>query len=309
MVMKNISRKMLGGCLGFLLIANGKLRRVLSDLNETNSVVCAYGHNPTKESFERIVLWLMKHDFQFISDCELINLLKNGTLDDANYIWFSFDDGYKENIWNVLPVLDKYKIPATIFITTKAIERGWFWFDVVLEYQDLLPICSIDKLFDMPNAMRRSIIDDLVNSKEFKPKVTAMTIDDIQSISENELISIQNHTDDHVISTSCTADEFTKEITECSRKIKDWTGKTSQILSYPCGRYNKQTIEIAKKTGMQIAVTIEGNIFKLEGGKISMFEIPRTYFTNFGTLSEHLCQIFGIWWGPIKNIKKIVRKK
>ena len=40
----------------------------------------------------------------------------------------TFDDGYKDNLNFALPILERYKIPATIYITTKFLDaQVWMW--------------------------------------------------------------------------------------------------------------------------------------------------------------------------------------
>jgi peptidoglycan/xylan/chitin deacetylase (PgdA/CDA1 family) len=47
-----------------------------------------------------------------------------------NNIAITFDDGYCDNFTNAKPLLEKYKLPATFFITTKQVESGReFWWD------------------------------------------------------------------------------------------------------------------------------------------------------------------------------------
>lgn len=45
-------------------------------------------------------------------------------------IAITFDDGYADNLYNAKPLLEKYNIPATVFITTKGIDsKEEFWWD------------------------------------------------------------------------------------------------------------------------------------------------------------------------------------
>ena len=46
------------------------------------------------------------------------------------YIVLTFDDGYADNLYNAKPLLEKYDIPATVFVTSSAInKRREFWWD------------------------------------------------------------------------------------------------------------------------------------------------------------------------------------
>ncbi|MBN9386983.1 MAG: polysaccharide deacetylase family protein [Chloroflexi bacterium] len=50
----------------------------------------------------------------------------------ARSVVVTFDDGYRDNFYNAKPVLEKFDVPATIFVTTGRIEKnGEFWWDAL----------------------------------------------------------------------------------------------------------------------------------------------------------------------------------
>lgn len=84
------------------------------------------------------------HKYPVISLSDLVRALKEGRLPRRAAV-ITFDDGYADNFWNAKPVLEKYNVPATVFVTTGYIGKdGEFWWD---ELESLilltaeLPLC------------------------------------------------------------------------------------------------------------------------------------------------------------------------
>ncbi|MEW6102055.1 MAG: polysaccharide deacetylase family protein [Candidatus Omnitrophota bacterium] len=73
-------------------------------------------------SFQRQMLFVSRN-YACVNEGQVINALEgNGKLPD-NPLWVTFDDGYKDNFTNAYPVLRKFNIPATFFITTDYIDK------------------------------------------------------------------------------------------------------------------------------------------------------------------------------------------
>src|SRR6185369_9718511 len=75
------------------------------------------------EDFEMQIAYMKKkgHTFMRLSD-----LQKPETRKFSKPTVIFFDDGYKDNLVNALPILQKYNAPATVFVTTGLIERTHF---------------------------------------------------------------------------------------------------------------------------------------------------------------------------------------
>ena len=78
-------------------------------------------------NFERQMIYLSKN-YNIISFDDLYNTISS----TKTPLVITFDDGYLDNLINALPILEKYNIPATIYITTKFLKgdgRMW-WYEL-----------------------------------------------------------------------------------------------------------------------------------------------------------------------------------
>ncbi|MGJ8682413.1 polysaccharide deacetylase family protein [Paraglaciecola sp.] len=87
--------------------------------------------DPTIEEFERLIATLSKH-FSTYTISKALELQAIGELPKLS-LCISFDDGYADNFTNALPILKKYKVPATFFVATNGTRLGYLWNDILLD--------------------------------------------------------------------------------------------------------------------------------------------------------------------------------
>lgn len=67
--------------------------------------------------------------------CELARLAVGGRIPDGAFC-ITFDDGYRDNLYAAKPILERYEVPATVFLTTGSGGRETeFWWD---QLEDIL---------------------------------------------------------------------------------------------------------------------------------------------------------------------------
>ena len=273
--------------------------KVRKEIRRTDSVLAIYGHDQRKMPFEELVKWLLKYDFHFITPQELYSFVKGCKLENEKNIWLSFDDGWRSNYTEILPVLLKYNIPATIFVATKGVEDGYYWFDRAFQNRESKLYSIVDELWSMPDYDRKQIIEKL---PLYKGERETMNPEELKKMSDSKLVSWGNHTHDHVMSDNCTEDELCAEIDKCQRMMYQYVGdKCDFIYSYPNGNYDDRSYQIVKNFGFKMAVTTElGRVFIGS----DPFRIKRNEIKNV-CLEENILQVFGLWTPFFNSIKRL----
>ncbi|MBT0652930.1 polysaccharide deacetylase family protein [Geomobilimonas luticola] len=69
------------------------------------------------EDFDRQMCYLHDNDYNVVSLQNLVSCLGAGKVIPENTVAITFDDGYRDTYTNAYPILQKYDLPATVFIT------------------------------------------------------------------------------------------------------------------------------------------------------------------------------------------------
>jgi peptidoglycan/xylan/chitin deacetylase (PgdA/CDA1 family) len=206
------------------------------------------------EDFERQIKYLQKKGYKFVSLKEYIAIKTEKGQRQHKICCFTFDDGFADNLWFAAPILEKYKIPAVIFIAVMFIGIK----QVLPRYKDT----EKDRFLRWEEVKKMADSGILFGSHALThPRLTQ--IDDSQAY--NEIIK-------------------SKEI------IKEKIGKEAEYFCYPFGDINQNIISLVKKAGYKAAVltykkNIPENLFTLRRtgiyGKNNFFiyriKIWRTY--------------------------------
>ena len=78
--------------------------------------------NVSPDKFEKQIIYLVKH-YNIVSLNRIVEYIKTQKI-VKDLVAITFDDGYKDNYTNAFPILKKYRIPATIFLSTGFIDTG-----------------------------------------------------------------------------------------------------------------------------------------------------------------------------------------
>jgi peptidoglycan/xylan/chitin deacetylase (PgdA/CDA1 family) len=256
------------------------------------------------ESFEKQMKYFAQN-YEILSLDQLVESIKAGKSFPEKAVVITFDDGYKDNYLYAYPVLRKYNLPATIFITTGYIGGSEpFWWDKVayiiaktsikeLDLKDLgdysilskidktranLIIC--DKLKKLPDIKRISVIEKLLGICQVDipydlGKNLILSWKEIEEM-DNTGIAFGAHSVNHPILTNMPLEKSKIEIVQSKKDIEEKLGKKVTAFSYPNGNFNAEIVELIRKSGFTCAVSVYPDVPpRLITKKDSVFSLSR----------------------------------
>ena len=232
--------------------------------------------------FDELIGWLKKH-FRIITFADLKRLKKS----QKPLLILSFDDGYKDYIEIVAPILHKHGVMANQNIIPACVESGYPPMNVML--QDFIGTAPATLLRDIKLPEFEGIINPdariksgilasavLKNKPIHEQKILfkkleeyfmrfdrfqttrVMNIEDIKQLLANHEIGV--HSFEHATMTAESDDYLRRDVSHCSQWFeKTFECKTS-IYAFPNGAANKNQLKITHNHGYNTVLMV-GELF------------------------------------------------
>lgn len=207
------------------------------------------------EEFEKQIKYLVQN-FEIV---DLNELDFNKTF--KKYIAITFDDGYEDNFIFAFPILRKYKLPATIFLTSDFIlnnlniAQGWGF------YEGLKPL-TLNQIKNMIGC-------------DFSFGVHGKTHKRLSTLNQEELV---------------------QEIEISKNEIEKALEKKISAFAYPFGQrgdFNEECINLLKRSNYRIALS---NIWGInETNNSNLFFLKRIEINYLDNYNDFLNKINGRW--------------
>jgi peptidoglycan/xylan/chitin deacetylase (PgdA/CDA1 family) len=241
----------------------------------------------TPEAFEREVE-LLKKEFDVIAPDELIAAPPPRR---GRYVLLTFDDGYRDNFDEALPILRRHGIPATFFVTTGFLDsRVISWWDEIAwmvhssrrsalrpdgwlhdalslepEAREGTTKVLIDRCKSLPGEEQPAFLDSLAHAAgtgRHRPDGHElwMTWDDVRHL-RAEGMHVGGHTASHPLLARLPADEQEREIAGCKERIETELGEPMRYFSYPDGgrdSFDENTRRSLAKHGVELGFSFYG---------------------------------------------------
>ena len=206
----------------------------------------------------------------------------------------TFDDGYRNNLDVVKPLLERFEVPATLFVVSGS--RGSeFWWDeltrILRPKRDLPSRVSLDfedgdsvltttgrearrraavelarRMMQLPPEQVRRRLDDLWDQTGGRPQEDpehrCMSDEELRLVTAGGLIEIGSHTVTHPVLTSHTEREQRSEIENSKAALESAAGTSITGLSYPNGSRNATTVALVRAAGYAFACSSDPDVVR-----------------------------------------------
>mgnify|MGYP000942071082 CR=1 FL=1 len=262
---------------------------------------------PDSARFDQLMRFIAGN-FAVLPLPEAVDQLQRGTL-PRRACCITFDDGYADNLTIALPILEKYKLPATVFVATGYLDGGRMFNDAVIdaialaktELLDLRPLglglYPLSTVEDKRDAIAAILNRIKYSEPQLRAKQVAGILDaavcgplpnDIMLTSKQlrELaqrgVEIGGHTVAHTILTTLEDDQALEEMVQGKWQLESIIGKPVTSFAYPNGKperdYAARHVPLVRQAGFERAVS---TAFGVGVAGSDIYQLPR--FTPWGT--------------------------
>ena len=190
----------------------------------------------------KLQMWILKIiGYQGLSMGELEPYLTGKK--KGRVVGITFDDGFKNNLTNALPILKRFRFSATCYIISQKIGGINEW--------------DLDRGIDE---------NPLMNEDEIKQWIGSG-------------MEIGSHSQNHVRLSESNIETTTKEITQSRLDLESQFNCPVEHFCYPYGSYNNEIIGITKRAGYSTATTVDRGRAKFGDNLLTLSRVPITHRT------------------------------
>lgn len=249
-------------------------------------------HDPVLD-FEQVDVKKFAAHMRAVASCfnvlplpEAMERMQAGTL-PPRALAITFDDGYRDNYTEALPILQSLNLPATFFICTGYLDEGLMFNDVIVEalrrshkseldlswiglgVQPVVGMVSRRKLAArFLNAVKYLPFNereqacarlwDIAHPGARLPTDLMMSQEQVRSMAAQGM-TIGGHTHSHPILKQISLDAARADIITNRQHLQDLVGEAPRVFAYPNGRpqtdYQYDHVQLLRSVGFEGAVT------------------------------------------------------
>ena len=243
---------------------------------------------------------------------EMVERIKEGKRADRFYVSITFDDGYEDNYRLALPILKRYALTATWFITSGFVDdrKYWPWWDLIADVSAntdgpfSLTLDGENREFLLGNEAERRRFQVFLGEyvKNSPPEAVEEILNQlyalngskgrenyfadwsaVQDATQQGVLSAGGHTVTHVNLAQC-ADHGSSEIVEGKKAIERAINQPITLFAYPFGNrasFDKSVVQAVRDAGFMAAFTLLSGYNKRNSDPYTLKRIIITGFDDF----------------------------
>ncbi|MEL7532062.1 MAG: polysaccharide deacetylase family protein [Bacteroidota bacterium] len=259
------------------------------------------------EHLEAVIQFFAASNYQFYSLDQVADCLEKGTFPDK-FVCFTFDDGYQDVYQYAYPIFKQYEVPFAIYISTNFPDQTailwWYMLEDFLissteakfQWQGQDYAFSLASRSEKEAAfarLRTLILQEKTQESQLSllhclfeeryPQLLenansmAMSWDEIVEMSQDPLVTIGAHTQNHLPLSQISELMLEQEVAGSKAQIESYIQKRVDHFAYPFGKRTEASFrefQSVKSAGFRTATTTRiGNIFP--GHKAYLEALPR----------------------------------
>lgn len=178
----------------------------------------------TPDFLEQTINDYHRQGYRFVSINDACDIIGRGCA-DRPFVCVTFDDGYRDNYTNALPLLKREQVPFAVYVTTGFIDnRQPMWW--------------------------------------YPGEQLGLSLEELLALDAEPLCTIGVHTITHPKLDSLALEEQRHEIVQSRRELENLLGHPLRHFSYPHGAYNNDTIALIEDCGFRSALMAWGGAIR-----------------------------------------------
>jgi peptidoglycan/xylan/chitin deacetylase (PgdA/CDA1 family) len=224
----------------------------------------------------------------------------------------TFDDGYAEMLHVVLPILERFDVPATVFVTAGYLGQEFWWHELARRFEGrttvgALPVSArrspredtrlgtiprgyYEHLAELGWEQREAELAEVrasaANGTNELPSIRCLTSGEVTQLAENELITIGAHGVTHRMLARCPVACQQWEIQESKARLQALSPRPVTLFSYPHGSMTATTRALVADAGF-VGACASANAVAWSGS--DLFGLPRFWVPDWNG------ETFGRW--------------
>jgi peptidoglycan/xylan/chitin deacetylase (PgdA/CDA1 family) len=209
-------------------------------------------------------------------------------------VLMTFDDGYRSVFSLARPILQKYGIPAIVFVCSDPVEnQELLWYDAAARS---LGEAEVEAMAKLPYAEWQKAAAKLDKKVCNDDPNAPLTVEELKMLSAIPGIEIGGHTSTHVRLTMANNEEQLEQVFRNKKALEQWIGLTIRAFAYPNGLpgedYDNSSVSVVHDAGYEFAFTTVQSYAPRDGTHL---ETPR-FLIMAGASPSELAHRFTYSW-------------